>query len=398
MAFTLPILNAPAENLPAIGAVPFSFTPRPSISDDLAMLDAIGATCARVEISWAETESIQGQYSAPDYVVGRIEAIRRSGRSVILLLDYSNPIYTGGVFNAPTTTQAITAYCNFVAWVAKKWFGDDVWYEVYNEPNNPGFWVGAPQPVQYACLLKPAINAIKAVKPNAKVITAGIGEVAMDNGAVSFMGAVNSTVGADDMAKLAAHTLHPYNPGIPETIFDYIDAYRAGVPCAGQIGVTEWGYPSQWINNNETTRSIYVARMICCSIMAQLKFMTIYNLKDRGTGGTIEETFGLHDYWLKPKGAALTMKRIMDAMAGTVSYDAEKLPSGVYRIIFRKADGSVVKLFWSSTSSAITHSEPMSSVTNVQNCLGGSEPFRFFNGMLTISVANIYPVMMVYGS
>lgn len=394
---TLSVLNAPATSLPTIGAVPFSFTPRPSITDDLNMLDAIGANCTRIEVSWAETETTTGTYSIPDYVVGRIEAARRSGRQIILLLDYANPLYTGNVFTPPTTTAQITAYCNFACHVASKYFGSDIWYEIYNEPNNPGFWIGAPNPTQYAALLKAAILALKALKPNAQIITAGIGEVSTGNGATSYMASVSTSVGATDMAKLALHTLHPYNPGIPETIFDYIDAYRAGTSYTGQIGVTEWGYPAQWVTN-ETQRSIYVARMIGCAILAQLKFLTIYNLRDRGTGGTIEETFGLFNYAMASKLSATTMKRIMDAMAGTVSYDAEKLTSGVYRIIFRKEDGSVVKMFWSTTTNALSHNEPMNSITSFQNSLGGSEPCRFINGMMTLSVANSYPVMLVSGT
>ena len=47
-------------------------------------------------------------------------------------------------------------------------------YEIWNEPDWPTFWQGAPQPADYAAVLKAAYTALKGADPEAKVISGGL--------------------------------------------------------------------------------------------------------------------------------------------------------------------------------------------------------------------------------
>jgi hypothetical protein len=395
------INDSPASLLPKIGAVPFSMTPRPSISQDMAMLANIGARTVRVEVPWAETETSSNPavYKVPDWIDGHIAAARAAKMTVVLLLDYSHPYYTGNVFTPPTTTPQLIAFTNYALHVASCYHGDDILYEIYNEPNNPGFWTGGPQPAQYAALLNAVVPSLRAAWPTAKITTAGVGEVTTGNGAVSFMSAVWPSVTLAVKGMIYAHALHPYSTGTPETLLTYVDAYRSGVGWQGKIIITEWGYPSVWVGSNENTRAIYAARMVCCAILAGVELMTFYNLRDTGSDqNNIENTFGLHSYTLVPKVAVASIRRITDAMAAAAVYNADKLASGVYRIKLFHDDGIVTTLLWATAVNAIAHQEPINYITDFQNSLGNSEPTRVFGGLANVSVANVYPVMILTGN
>lgn len=48
------------------------------------------------------------------------------------------------------------------------------WWEIWNEPNNPIYWTGAPNAAAYVALLRPTYYGIKAADPNSVVITGGM--------------------------------------------------------------------------------------------------------------------------------------------------------------------------------------------------------------------------------
>lgn len=391
-----PILSTPAYELPFIGAVPFSMIPRPAITQDLAMLDAIGATCVRVECSWAETETTPGVYVVPDHIEGRIAAALAAKRAVVILVDYSNPLYTANVVTPPTTASALNAYAAYAAWLVQRYSSKpNVFFEIWNEPNNPMFWQPAPNPAQYAALLKAAVPAMRAKDVHAQLMTAGVGDLPPPGiFAAPYMRDV--VAAAPDLGIM--HTLHPYNQTKPEDVFAYVDAYRAAASYSGKIAVTEWGYCDQWIAADGMKRAFYTARMICCAILGGWKLLTMYNLRDTGTDpNNPEHTFGLHKYDLTPKLAVTAFKTIMDALKGAYAYDAEQLPNGVYRIVLYKSGGKVTKLLWTDRTVGINHLEPMGSVDSVTDCINGQPTFRFNSGALTIGLAHTFPVMVING-
>ena len=47
-------------------------------------------------------------------------------------------------------------------------------WQIWNEPNIPVYWQPAPNPARYVQMLRLASQKIKAVEPNAEIVTAGI--------------------------------------------------------------------------------------------------------------------------------------------------------------------------------------------------------------------------------
>jgi hypothetical protein len=296
----------------------------------------------------------------------------------------------------PRDAASCDAFANWAAWMVGQYAAPDVWFEIYNEPNNPMFWANAVNPAQYAALLSACIAKMRAVPgkgASAKIVTAGVGSVAAPNDQNPFMAAVTSAVGSATMARLTAHTLHPYlGTGAPEGLFPFIDVYRTAVPCTLPIVVTEWGYCSQWLGADETKRALYIARMIGCAVLAGLPLLTVFNATDTGSDpNNMDMTFGLYRFDLTPKPAVKAFKAMMDALAGAVTYDAEKVVAGsasYYRITVRKANGAVTKIIWSDASTT-SITEPMTSVASVDDTNGSRPWVRLVPGgfMITIGAA-----------
>ena len=75
-------------------------------------------------------------------------------------------------------------------------------WEVWNEPDNNLFWKPAPNPREYADLLKTAYKAIKEADPSALVLSGGV-----SGNAVPYLDAVVAAGGRDAFDILA---IHPY--------------------------------------------------------------------------------------------------------------------------------------------------------------------------------------------
>lgn len=399
------ILNADAASLPKIGVAHFSFNPRPNVQALLPLLDNVGAQTVRIEVPWAETETVLGQYAIPSYEGWLIAELKASGRQVVILCDYGNPLYPGsGAYNLPPRDAAsCQGFANYVGFVASKYPWAVI--EAYNEPNNPTFWGGAVNPTQFAALLSPTINTVRAL-PNIgstiQLIPAGVGSALAQDDQNPFMASVAATIGATAMNKLSAQTLHPYdqfNP--PEALLGFISRYRAAVPYpSGLIAITEWGYTSAWINNDETKRSLYLARMICSAILAGASILNVFCLRDTGTDpNNPENNFGLHKMDGTPKPAASVMKNMIAALAGTITYDAEVIPvvgGNNYRITLRKA-GVVTKIIWSDAP-ITSIVEPMATVQNVTDSNGGRPWFRFQPAGIMITVGPAIAPQIITGT
>ncbi len=174
------------------------------------------------------------------------------------------------------------------------------------------------------------------------------------------------------------------------------------MPCSCPIAITEWGYCASWLagqaNAPETQRAYWAARMIGAAICYGITGLCFYNLRDTGTDQTNDQnTFGLFDFGFKAKPAVTAVANVMKALAGTESYDAERLANGVYRVTLRKANGGITKLLWTD-GAALSHDEPMNALSDVHNIMGNADGFHFSGGHLHIALSKDWPMQIVSGS
>jgi uncharacterized membrane protein len=402
----------PASNLPRIGAVPTD-NPLSQTSEVQAMLAGIGANIVRVQILWQDVETSVGVYSWPTYTDNHghpinlgayITTLRAAGNSLDLLPNYGNTLYTP-VWNDPPDSASYKAFANFVAWVVGQFNGPDVYYEIYNEPNIGGNWGGTASAVSYGNLLQQCIQTVRAIPvygATAKIISAGIGDPGTLPGSIAYpvFGNVTSSTVGSNITKLAAQTLHPYdsaNP--PESVFNFDSVYQAAVPYHGPLCFSEWGYSETWgiIAFDQTKYALYIARMIGCSIFANVLFLIIYGLFDTGTNPSDpEQNFGLYTSTQIPKLAATAVTSMTTALAGTIRYVTQKIGT-VYQITLYKTSHTVVRIVWTDAST-ISYLVPMNSVVSYHDTLGNTPSGSVTAAGLTVTLGPTVAPIIVTGT
>ncbi len=168
-----------------------SYSPA-QIDAQLAGLQATGATVARSDALWELSEPtppIAGvhhyDWAFDDQIAGALAAHRLAWLPII---DYSAPwaqSIPGQDHSPPRSTADFAAYAAALAtrygpggtfWIAHPGLAPEpvATYEIWNEPDNPEFWLPAPDPAAYAELYLSARDAITAVQPSARVIVGGL--------------------------------------------------------------------------------------------------------------------------------------------------------------------------------------------------------------------------------
>jgi hypothetical protein len=168
-----------------------TYTPA-QINASLAALQRTGATIARSDALWEAGEPTPPSggvhhydWNFDDQIAGSLAA---HGLRWLPILDYSAPwaqSIPGQDHSAPRSIAEFAAWAAALA--ARYGAGGAFWrthpglrptpvdtYEVWNEPDNPTFWVPTPDAAYYADLYLETRDAIDAVDPSARVLVGGL--------------------------------------------------------------------------------------------------------------------------------------------------------------------------------------------------------------------------------
>ncbi len=240
------------------------------IGAQLAAVKATGATVARSDAFWEATEPhapVDGRHqydwSFDDQIAGSLAV---HGLTWLPIIDYTAPwaeSVAGQDHSRPRSFADYAAYAG--AFAARYGSGGAFWrahpaltpapvtaIEIWNEPDNPEFWVPEPDAPAYAQLYLEARAAIDAANPAIRVLVGGL------TNASAFLPAM---VRAEP--QLRGHVdgvaLHPY--GNPPVVLARVRGARAALVSAGlgavPLYVTEFGWttqPSGAINGEPESR------------------------------------------------------------------------------------------------------------------------------------------------
>jgi hypothetical protein len=152
---------------------------REEVADrDLGLIRDAGFRWVKQLFSWQDIEGAgKGQFdwSYTDRIVNQVE---KYGLKLIVRIsqDPNTPFWAG------VPPENAGDFAEFAAAVANRYRGRIQAYQVWNEPNLAREWGGKrPDPSGYAYLLRKAYEAIKAMDPNAIVITAGMAPTGTDS-------------------------------------------------------------------------------------------------------------------------------------------------------------------------------------------------------------------------
>lgn len=169
----------------------------------LSTMATNGVKTVRIDIGWASLQP-DGPHSYDPWAVNQAdtvidEAVAHGLSPIVTLWMTPSWANDGAGELAPPAHPA--DYARVARWAAARWAGKVAAWEVWNEPNDPGFFAGA-NPSRYAKLLKAAYPAFHAGDPNTQVVFGGTEYV--DTDWISKVLAAGALHSFDVMA------VHPY--------------------------------------------------------------------------------------------------------------------------------------------------------------------------------------------
>jgi hypothetical protein len=180
--------RAPASFFGVVAAETF-WKPPGGLPGMLEEFDRLGVGTLRQKVEWARIEPTPGRFDFSGYDPGVGELARRGVRILPILFNppkwaSSAPAGAGGVY-PPRSNAEFASFARAV--VARYGPSGSFWaqhpeipplpiraWQVWNEPNLPGFWRSGPDPAAYAAMLEQTSAAIRGVDPDAEVVTAGL--------------------------------------------------------------------------------------------------------------------------------------------------------------------------------------------------------------------------------
>ena len=200
----LPVLSGP-HAAPGVNLWIYDQDPAPVVS----WVNDLGVKWVLHQLSWYHIEPQKGVYRW-ELLDGAIDSLYRAGVKIIL-----NPVHspTWASDISPGYPNNVDDFAHFMTLVAQRYKGKVAGYQIWNEPNlarESGTYVVA---ARYAALLEAGYKAIKAVDPNAAVITA----------ALTPTGINDPYKAVDDVVFLKR--LYAYNGGEIKGYFDALGAH-----------------------------------------------------------------------------------------------------------------------------------------------------------------------------
>ncbi|XAS76278.1 cellulase family glycosylhydrolase [Dermatophilaceae bacterium Sec6.4] len=320
----------PVSELPTLGV---QYNGTWSIYDDAARgrvldrLSAAGVKWVRIDVSWATLQPHPGGYDMQWGVpfIDHVLAQARAKGFKILVTFWQAPKWANGSDNVDAPPRDPRQFAAAAGWAANRWKSSvDAW-EIWNEPNFNGYFVGA-NPATYTRLLCDTYPAVKKADPNSPVVFGGL--MYNDDGWLKRAYAAGAH-GCFDV--LGTHPFQGPSKAPPSTpddgnvwnlthtpaVHNVMVAHGDG---AKPIWFTEFGWSSAQPANakpwntgvSEQTQAAYLTQAV--EITARkypyVKAMFWFRDSDQSTGNAHEDHFGLLRKNLTPKPALAAMKAL----------------------------------------------------------------------------------------
>ncbi|MFN8491519.1 MAG: O-antigen ligase family protein [Caldilineaceae bacterium] len=180
----LPPVNVSIRQLPFLGinVMLEQYTPTERRAA-LARLKADGFGWVRQRLDWGQLEPAQGQYRWA-WSDALLQDVAAQGLVPVVVLDGSPTWARGPLDVAPQANPFappadFVTFARFAAAFAQRYQDKVHFYQLWDEPNLAPHWGNHHiEPVEYAQLLKVTTSAIRAVDPNAVIITAALAPTA----------------------------------------------------------------------------------------------------------------------------------------------------------------------------------------------------------------------------
>ncbi|MGN6311951.1 MAG: hypothetical protein ACTHNN_20630 [Xanthobacteraceae bacterium] len=283
----------------------------PNWRERLNLVHTLGATIVRIDLNWPWIETAPGLYdwSLYDAYAAELEKLKLRP---LFILNRPNPLH-GTPYDAvvdgarhqgqqpPTTPSQIAAFTRWATAAAERYRHLNPIWEIWNEPDQEGFWPPRPNPQHYVALARETCVAIKRRVPNAFVT--GPAAAQMPTVWRPEKPLMEALLNDETLLScLDALSLHTHRFGqTPETISrdyailrkNYLAKWPSAIPRKPIID-TEWGDSVYSSGISEETQALWLPRMILINLMEQVDLTNWYCLIDTGDNDDeMEDRFGL---------------------------------------------------------------------------------------------------------
>jgi hypothetical protein len=350
----------------------------PNWRERLNLASTVGAAIVRIDLNWPWIEKQPDRYdwTLYDAYAAELEKLRLRP---LFILNRPNPVH-GTPYDAvvdgkrhqgaqpPSTPSQIAAFTRWATAAAERYRHLDPIWEIWNEPDQEGFWPPEPSPRDYVTLARETCLAIKRRVPNAFVT--GPAAAQMPTVWQSRKPLMQALLNDRELLTcLDALSLHTHRFGqSPETISrdyavlrnTYLAAWPAEIPRKPIID-TEWGDSVYRSGISEDRQARWLPRMILTNLMEQVSSTNWYCLMDTGTNDNeIEDRFGLvrSDGTLRPSFQAYqTLSRELGGLSlrETIARFEPATAQGVTILRFCDQAGQQCKLaVWATETNGIS--------------------------------------------
>ena len=357
----------------------FHWFPPEVYKRQMQTLHALGLSWVRLGLQWELLEPEPGKFRY-DVLDPIMQAMRdNSLKPEVYLVGSARFATTAPAdareFRDQYPPRDADEYARTLAGLAQR-YPDVAAWQVWNEPNLPGFWRPHEDPDGYARLFVASAKALHAAVQDKPIVLGGFayfGEMgvlggsmidAMDaRGLVSHKNA-NTPLADIEPPVVAYHPYTLYPEGNRTTSREFVEKTRALNARLRMLGATriwadEWGWSSyagpkeeQPIIGADGQADFLLRRL---ALMSTLDFdrIFLFTLSDLDTRASVRDrNYGLLDLDAQPKPAYLALQRFLAITGPRLEpADAPTLtdpPSGLIGIAWTRADGHRLLMFWAA--------------------------------------------------
>ncbi len=358
-------------------------------NDIMQILARGGMSQFRDEQYWQNVEPVLT--TPPTYTFAPYQSYMAAAASLglnpLMELDFANSNYDGGF--TPYTAEGRTGYSNYAKALLAQYGSQIKTVEVWNEING-SFWTGpdpnADRAKQYRAMLINTYNAIKAVRPDVRVLGGACVPVPLPWFQRVFEIDPQDQLGAQDYLDVIA--IHPYR-SIPEGVEQDIAALQqlSASFNHGQgpkpIWATECGAPDT-VNRGRQDMARYLVRLMTLMRTAGVERMYWYSAFDYDgyeTGLVRSPIDALGPY--APSAAFPAYANLIQQLYHA-TYVARENTDARTRMYHFTRSGSDVRVVWSTAGTAqlvLTTSSPLTRI----DIMGSSTVLQPVNGTIAIT-------------
>lgn len=386
--------------------------PEASLDLELAADARLGLTVERIDVDALATPAPPTDFTKLDKVVKTIS--ERGFKLSYKLAPTANQkwMISEKYKNAPEAIWKYppdeNLYRDFVKAFALRYRKTAQFYEVYNEPDNAGFWLGTME--EYISLFKIAVEAVKSVDPTGVVVNGGLTPGVNEGEKADRRKSEVIIRGTGPLSPLMAYHLH--GPiGRAEEFFRWIRTTMAASGVKIPTVQTEGG-DCAWKLDRERQQAVTVMQKIFFTWANGSRGWLLYATRFQG-GPRIQISpknqgtpagWGYLDYFYCPRFLYGTLGAFIDLFAGatyerTLREDDLHLylfnaPKGKFLVGFRENPSGAVEAKVTSDATSVTRFDPMGNATkltksNVYTFLVTDFPTSvFFEGQKNMTIKN----------